>query len=489
MSYLAPGLFSAASPKPLRDHQVRALEMLRRSLTAGNRRVVVQLPTGAGKTRLAAEIVSGALAKGNRVAFTVPAISLIDQTVAAFESEGIYAIGVMQANHVRTDREQPVQVVSVQTLGRRKRPDADVVVIDECHLQFAAVKSWIADEPGKVFIGLSATPWARGMADQWQDVVVPVGMQDLIDRKLLSPFRSFAPSHPDMSGVAIRNGDYADDGSAEVMGGLVGDVVSTWLEKANLRPTLVFAVNRAHAAQLVEQFARAGVRMGYCDANVDLVERQYLFREMANGNFCGIVNVGTLTTGVDADIRCIVLARPTRSEMLFVQMIGRGLRIADGKDHCLILDHADNHARLGFVTDIAHDRLKGGKERQSTAKERGDPLPKECGSCGLLKPPRVLCCPKCGFEPTPQSGVEVEDGDLIEITRKPAKPDKQRLYSELLAVAKQRGRSRGWVAHAYREKVGVWPRGLSEQPIAPSPETISWVRAKDIRWAKRRVSC
>lgn len=476
--------------KPLREHQLRAMGMLRQSLRAGNRRVVVAMPTGAGKTRLAAEIVNGALLKGNRVAFTVPAISLIDQTVQMFESEGIDAIGVMQGNHVRTDRSQPVQVVSVQTLSRRQRPDADVVVVDECHVRFASVRDWMKAEPGKVFIGLSATPWARGMAGDWQDLVVAVQMEELIERGFLSPFRVFAPAHPDMSGVAIKGGDYAEDGSAKVMGSLVADVVSTWAEKARGLPTLVFAVNRAHAAQLVEQFASAGIAMGYCDANVDLIEREFLFRQMVRGDIAGIVNVGTLTTGVDADIRCIVLARPTRSEMLFVQMIGRGLRTAHGKVECLVLDHADNHARLGFVTDIRHSRLKGGKERKEpTRQERGEPMPKECSSCGLLKPPKVRRCPKCGFEPKPQSNIETEEGELIEIARhmkaqKLKGEQKQKFYSELVAIARQRGRSRGWIAHAYRDRTGVWPRGLAELPVAPSPATIAYVRAKDIRYAK-----
>lgn len=477
----------AKRPTILREHQLRAVGMLRQSLRSGNRRVVVAMPTGAGKTRLAAEIVNGALAKGNRVAFTVPAISLIDQTVAAFESEGIDAIGVMQGNHVRTDRSQPVQVVSVQTLSRRRRPEVDVVVVDECHCQFAAVRAWIKDCPSTVFIGLSATPWAKGMADDWQDLVVAVRMQELIDRGFLSPFRVFAPSHPDMTGVAIRNGDYAEDGSAKVMGGLVADVVSTWAEKARGLPTLVFAVNRAHAAKLVEEFAQAGIRMGYCDANVDLVERHYLFAQMARGDLAGIVNVGTLTTGVDADIRCVVLARPTRSEMLFVQMIGRGLRTAPGKDACIILDHADNHARLGFVTDIHRDRLRTGKDkREATRKERGEPMPKECSSCGLLKPPKVHKCPKCGFEPVRQSTVETEEGELVELRRKAkaGRDEKQRFWSMARFVDAERGKGGRLAKALYKGKFGVWPQGLSDLPIRPDGEFLSYERSRRIAYAK-----
>lgn len=478
-------------PRPLRPHQRTAMQMLREKLIAGKRRVVLQMPTGAGKTRTAAEIVAGALAKGNRVCFTVPAISLIDQTVEAFEQEGIDCLGVIQASHPRTHYGMPVQVASVQTLARRElEMTFDVVVVDECHLRFEVISEWMQREPKTVFIGLSATPWARGMADDWETLVRPVSMQELIDAGFLSPFRVFAPSHPDLTGVRTVAGDYHEGQLGEVMGEsrLVADVVDTWLKRAERRPTLVFAVNRAHARQLQEQFGSAGVAMGYCDAYVDLIERQVLFERLAKGELAGIVNVGTLTTGVDADIRCIVMARPTKSEMLFVQCIGRGLRTAPGKDDCLILDHADNHARLGFVTDIHHPELLAGKDkRPETRKEKGEVMPRECPSCGVLKA-KGGECPSCGFTPSRQSEIEFEEGELVEV--KPGKPDreaKQAFYSQLLAVAAERGRSPGWVAHAYRDKFKVWPRGLDAVWAVPSPEVLSWVKAKDIRFAKRRA--
>jgi superfamily II DNA or RNA helicase len=486
-------LFTEATfqPRPLWPHQSRAITLLRESLMAGNRRVVLQLPTGAGKTRTAAEIVNGALAKGKRVCFTVPAISLIDQTVEAFEREGLDWIGVIQANHPRTDYGAPVQVASVQTLAQRQLSiGTDMVVVDECHQRFAVISRWMKREPSKVFIGLSATPWAKGMADDWQALVAPVRMQQLIDSGFLSPFRVFAPSHPDLSGVRTVAGDYHEGQLGEAMGDsrLVADVVETWAKRAEGRPTLVFAVNLAHARKLQSAFSDAGIAMGYCDAHVDLIERKVLFDRMARGELAGIVNVGTLTTGVDADVRCVVMARPTKSEMLFVQCIGRGLRTAAGKTDCLILDHSDNHARLGFVTDIHHDKLLSGSEkRPATRKERGEAMPRECPSCGTLKAGRE--CPSCGFVPERQSTIEFEEGELVEVEPKQRRADmadKQAWYSQLVAVANERGRSKGWVSHSYREKFGVWPRGLSERPLPPSLEVIGWVRAKDIRWAKRR---
>lgn len=481
---------SKHEPKPLRPHQSAAIALSKRAILSGWDRFVVQMATGAGKTRTAAEIVSGALAKGKRVAFTVPAISLVDQTVAAFEAEGIDAIGVMQANHVRTNRAQPVQVVSVQTLNRRQRPEADVVIVDECHVQHKPVLEWMADRDARrVFIGLSATPWARGMADHWQGLVVPVTMQELIDAQFLSPFRVYAPSSPDLSGVKIVAGDYHEGQLADVMGGasIVADVVQTWKQRAQGLPTLVFAVNRAHAAQLVQQFADAGVAMGYCDANTDIVERQFLFRQMARGDISGIVNIGTLTTGVDADVRCVVLARPTKSEMLFVQMIGRGLRMAPGKAEALILDHADNHARMGFVTDIHHDKLLSGKDKQHpTKQDKGEVTPRPCPSCGALK--KGGACPSCGFKPERKSEVEVEAGELIEFRAKPPKhnrEEKQKFWSMAQHVDRERGKGGKLAKALYRSKFGVWPQGLSDSPMKPDGAFLSYEHSRRIAFAKR----
>lgn len=486
-------LFTAeATARPLRPHQHSGLALLKRSFMAGNRRVVVQMPTGAGKTRFAAEIVSGALAKGNTVAFTVPALSLIDQTIESFAVEGIDSVGVMQGSHERTDMTQPVQVCSLQTLAQRGCPDTDVVIVDECHMRFKVLSEWMRKRPRTTFVGLSATPWARGMAEDWQDLVCPVRMQELIDQRFLSPFRVYAPSHPDLSGVKTVAGDYHEGQLAEVMGDrvLVADIVETWLKRANWQPTLVFAVDRAHAAKLQTEFAAAGVPMGYCDAKIDRMERRVLFDQMARGEIAGICNVGTLTTGVDADVRCIVLARPTKSEMLHVQIIGRALRTASGKSEALILDHADNHARLGFVTDIHHDRLLSGSDKPPrTRKELGEAMPKECSSCGTLKAPKVRECPSCGFTPTRQSEIEAEEGELQEITRgkpKPTMADKQAFWSMANYVDRERSKGGRLAKALYKGKYGVWPKGLNSAPVPPSPEFLSYEKSRRIAFAKSR---
>jgi DNA repair protein RadD len=286
------------------------------------------------------------------VLFVVPALSLIEQTVQMFWDEGIRDLGVIQADHAMTAPERPVQVASVQTLMRRALPGCDVVVIDEAHRWFDFYGTWMTHpEWARIpFIGLSATPWTRGLGRYYDDLIIAATTADLIEAGFLSRFRVFAPSHPDLSEVRTVAGDYHEGDLGEVMSErtLVADVVETWLKRAQNRSTLCFAVDRAHAKHLQAKFHEAGVATGYVDAHTPPDERERVRQQFADGRLRVVCNVGCLTTGVDWDVRCVILARPTKSEILFVQIIGRGLRTAEGKDDCLILDHSDTHLRLGL---------------------------------------------------------------------------------------------------------------------------------------------
>jgi len=207
-----------------------------------------------------------------------------------------------------------------------------------------------------------------------------------------------------------------------------------------------------------------------------------------------ICNVGVLTTGFDSDVRCIILARPTKSEILYTQMIGRGLRKALGKDHCLILDHSDTTLKLGFVTDIHHDALDDG-ERKRAVPEKREALPKECPKCAYLRPPKVRTCPACGFEATPVNKVETEMGELYELTREKSIratewpiEKKQAFWSELLLHAHLRGYKRGWAYWAYKHRMKVGPANSLQERLAQyiSPATEAWIRHYNILKAKQR---
>jgi len=453
------------------------------------------MPTGGGKTLTATKIIEMSLAKGHRVIFTAPAISLIDQTVDAFEAEGITGIGVMQAKHPRINSMARVQIASVQTLSRRDIPRAAMIVVDECHLRAKVIEGLMNDRPDVFFIGLSATPWATGMGLLWQDLVIPITMQELIDQGFLSKFTAYAPDVPDVSGVRTIGGDYAEDQLAAVMGEakLVGNVVETWLAQGENRPTLCFAVNRVHAALLQDQFQRAGVSAGYVDANTDLIERRLINSRFRAGEVRVICSVRTMITGVDLPVSCIIDAAPTKSLIMHVQKIGRGLRVNPGSEDCIILDHAGNSLRLGLVTDIHQGTLDTTQPGEKRREELAVNLPKPCVVCGVVH--TGLTCPGCGHERKAvsrigdASGVEAADGQLVEITGKvktPTMADKQAFWSMALRVDRDRGKGGRMAKALYKGKFGTWPRGLEDRQEGPDHAFMNYVKSRQIAYAKSR---
>jgi DNA repair protein RadD len=454
-------LFSIlARLRPLRSPQVAVLEALRRSLAAGKRRPMLQAPTGFGKTLLAAHIVAGALGKGKRVAFCVPRLTLIDQTVAAFDAEGIRAVGVMQSYHPLTDHEQPVQVCSAQTLARRKLPEVDLVLIDEAHEHHKSIFRWMADCPEVPFIGLSATPWSRGLGKFYDSLIVAATTRELIDAGFLSDFVAYAPSDPDLSAISTRAGEFQQDELADAMdkASITGDIIAEWLKRGENRPTIAFCVNRRHAQHVCERFVEAGVAAEYADCDTASEDREEMFARFRCGETKVLCNVGILTTGVDLDVRCIVDAQPTKSRILFTQKIGRGLRTAEGKDKLIILDHGGNNLRLGRVTDIGQTHLDDSSKRKgSTRKERSEPLPKPCPECKAVLGYKARECSACGAKIIAVTEVHEAEGDLVELgarvsgARKATPDDKEAFYRELKWVQSHKGHRSGWW-HKYQER-------------------------------------
>jgi superfamily II DNA or RNA helicase len=385
---------------------------------------------------------------------------------------------------------------------RREIPRADLVIIDEAHVMFDFYHKWFNNPEWQniPFVGLSATPWQKGMGKLYQSLIIGTTTQELIDAGHLSNFRCFAADHPDLRGVKTVAGDYETKSLSKAMDKptLIGDIVSTWLEKANGLPTLCFGVDRVHAKNIQKQFEAAGVKTAYQDAYTDFAERRQIATDFNNGDIQIVCNVGTLTTGVDWDVRCIILARPTKSEILYTQIIGRGLRTAEGKKDCLILDHSDTTLRLGFVTDLHHDKLDSGEKKGKREAAKAERLPKECSKCKFVKPLRVFECPNCGHKPDPKDNIYSAVGELNEIIRDGKRKssswtqsEKAQFYAELLGHCQAKGYKQGWAYHAYRRKFGVGPKG-NTYPLPPSPATLSWIRhmniAKAMMKAKRETN-
>lgn len=466
--------------RALRPRQSDAIQAVRGAIREGHRRIILQAPTGFGKTLVSAHIISSALQKGSRPLFTCPAISLVDQTLRAFEKEGITDIGVMQAQHARTNKHAAVQIASVQTLIRRERPDVNFALIDECHESFEALEKMLdSDEwKDKVVIGLSATPWAKGMGLRWTKLVIAATINDLIADGHATPAIIYGPDVDlDRGGIAVSKGEFEEASASAAMSSasIVGDVLKEWQEKSPREKTFAFCVNRDHAKAQMDAFVDCGIPFGYIDAYTPQDTRKALFGKMRYGEIAGIASVGCLIRGVDEDVRCILDLQPTTSEMRHVQKWGRGVRTAEGKEFLIGLDHAGNNAALGLFTDVFHDHLDSKKpgERGEAYKDDYKPAkPRKCEKCHTMIPPGARKCPTC-FEKVPLSpGVTVVKGRLVEIGSGPKidVKERQRWYSAFLWHARKCGMKDGWAAVQYREKFGVWPRDLRVQGKVPPKE-------------------
>lgn len=491
----------------LRPYQANAVQQLRIALAGGAMRIMLYSPTGSGKTEIALAIIHGALAKGKRVAFLCNRVHLVEQASRRFYASGIEH-GIIQADNTR-DLHHPVLVASIQTVARRGFPDVDVIVIDEAHAVAGSkdFRQVVFLNSARPMIGLSATPFSRGLGKRYRELgdtplfeklVVAASIAELIESKFLVDADFYAPAEPDLTGVkmtrtAFGEADYNEAalGRAVDKPELVGDIVSHWRKLATGTPTVCFATNISHSKHIVEQFRAVGVAAEHIDCYTDDDERKAILARIESGETTIISNVGILAEGWDFPAcRTLILARPTKSLIRYVQMVGRVLRRFPGKERALVLDHSGTVKRLGFPTDDLPLELDDGKPTQAgTGQERKPALPKPCPSCAYVKPAKVHACPKCGFAPERQNDVDVGAGELVAVKRgkRAIRVDtKQHVWSQLLFVARQRSYSRGWCSHKYREMFDVWPKGLNDVPAAPSQELLNWLKSRAIAHAKAR---
>lgn len=489
----------------LRQYQLEALNALRCGIREKSGPQILMMPTGSGKTTVASAIKQGVQGKGKRAFFVVDSLELVDQAVDRFVADGL-DVGVIQGQHFMTDYSRQIQVATIQTLRARwpqlvERVKPDLVVIDECHVLHKAHCQIIdeCNQSGIPVIGLSATPFRKGLGRIFKRLVVGTTLTELTEQGFLVPAQCYAPSVPELTGLKTTSlGDWAEEALAEVMGAakIMGDVVTNWLNLARGRQTIVFGCNVAHSRELCRQFTTAGVRAAHVDGYMDEAERYQIIKAFRAGEITVLCNVAVLTKGFDApETSCVVIARPTKSLMMHYQMMGRGLRIAEGKADCIIIDHAGNCLRSGIPTEPLPTELDEGagknSDRRSRDQERPERLPRPCPKCSYLF--SGSACPSCGFKPQAHEDVEWVDGRLVPIGEtKPKKKtftsaEKQDIYAQFLGYALQHRFNPGWAYHKCVEYCGSAPRstrGVSAKQ--PTEDLCRWIKHINIKYAKRR---
>jgi superfamily II DNA or RNA helicase len=315
----------------------------------------------------------------------------------------------------------------------------------------------------------------------------------LTEQGYLVPARYFSVSEPDLSRVRTVAGDYhkGDLEQAVNRPELVGDVVETWLQRAGGRRTVVFATSIDHSIALADAFQRQGVASEHVDAHTPMIEREQIFQRFRSGQTQVLTNCFLASYGFDLpDLACVVFARPTKSLVLYLQPLGRGLRPAPGKSDCLVLDHAGVVHRFGFATDERLWTLDGtyALEDHKTRQKMVEEKTLTCPECAAVFQ-RSRTCPECGYEFVPKGRmVETLDGELVEIGHglPPELVDREAFYRELLGICHERGYRDGFAFHKYVEKFKAKPpyHWREMTPLEPSVETRRWVKSRNIAWAK-----
>ena len=492
----------------LRDYQIECVERLRDGVRAGHRKQVLMAPTGAGKTEIASYMLAEARAKLSRCLFIVDRVNLVDQTSERLDSYGI-PHGVIQAGHWRTRLHERIQVCSAQTLERRGIPeDVSGVFIDEAHCMRKQVTEFLQAYEG-VVIGLTATPFTKGMGKVYTNLVNVTTMNELISREFLVPLKMYAAKSIDVEGMKVIAGEWAEK-EIETRGmEIVGDIVTEWQNKTSLHfggpvKTIVFSATVDHGEELCKQFRDAGFnfkQISYRDGNDD--NRRAIIEEFrkADSEIHGLISCEVFTKGFDVpDVMCGISARPYRKSLSsHIQQMGRVMRASPNKPFGLWLCHSGNVLRFREdVEDIFQHGMTELDDGKLEAKTRKEPTEKErneikCG-CGYLMLPSDLACPGCGKVRQHRSMIEQVPGEMVELTGKVANKnatweEKQALMAGLKTYAAEHGYALGWAAHKYHEKYGVWPNDPRVKSIAPgplSPELARWVRSQAIRWSKRR---
>lgn len=464
----------------LRDYQEAALDMLREAFKAGHQAVTLYLATGGGKTEIAIAMLHACKVKGTRAAMLLDRIVLCDQTSQRLDKYGIDH-GVLQSGHWRYRPSELIQVCSAQTIEKRGSfPGLSLLIIDEAHQSRAQTIEFIQNNPHIKVIGLTATPFTKGMGSVYSHVVSPITTKKLVDAGSLVPLRVFISKEIDMTGAKKVAGEWSQAEATSRGKKITGDIVAEWIKKTHEifgkpEKTIVFCAGVDHGVDLQAKFREQGynfVSISYKDDDQfkkDVIED---FNK-PDSDIIGLIATDILTKGFDSPaVRIGVSARPfTKSLSSHIQQMGRVMRTYPGKDFGLWLDHSGNYIRFREdwedVFENGVSELDDGKEKPKKEPDEKEKKESKCPACGALWPRGSDTCSNCGHVRERKNLVQSVPGTMEELGSM-SRDDKQAWWS----MAQWKVQAGSWsdkrALANYRERFGVWPKGLHDMPMMPT---------------------
>lgn len=433
----------------LRDYQQRAIADLRAAYARGRRAPCLVLPTGAGKTVIAAEIIRASIARSKRTLFLVHRQELLAQSVAKLEATGITDLRIIQAGNDLGSPMAPVAVASIPTLTRwtDRQPPADLVIVDECH--HVVAKTWLrlADHYRAAhLLGLTATPQradGKPLGDVFDVIVVGATVAELTGLGHLVPCRVYAPPQQlETNEIAISPVDayrkHGDDARA-----------------------VIFCVTVEHARRVADEMNEAGIKTGVIWGSMSLTDRRATLSALDAGTLTAVASCHVLTEGWDSPrVATCILARKPQHAGLYLQMVGRVLRPAPGKSRATLID----------LCGSVHDHGPPDLEREFTLDGKGisktdrDTI-RQCPNCGGVFVAGPEACPMCGVE-LPRRARDLPSAigaELVDLSNLPRLPPRKYTLS---IVAKFAGRCKRCSSAIHVGEQIYWTKG--EKPVHAS---------------------
>ena len=423
----------------LREYQQDLYQKTVDAFRQGNKRVLVTVGCGAGKSYIFAKMAERT--KGPVLVLTHRR-ELLDQTGRLFQQHGINArveMVLTEANH----------------LGEHERPA--LIITDEAHLSRS--NSWmkVIDYYNTHTVGFTATPVrldGKPLGDIYSALVTGVSVRWLIDNKRLAPYEYYAPTVVETDGLRVQMGDYVIKDLEQLMSdrAIYSDVLKSWERLAKGQKTIAYCVSVKHAQDTAKMFTDAGYPAVEIDGSTPPKKRAEIMQNFRDGKIMVLCNVGIISEGVSIDdVTCCLLLRPTESHALYIQQAMRCMRYQPGKT-AIIVDCVGNYTRNPLPDADVEWSLTESVRKKPKLNDEGDFVIRTCPSCFKVFKTAPIC-PYCGAEyPLHQREIKAhQDIELARITAKEAdrvaeakkaarrEQGRAQTFEELLAIGRAKG--------------------------------------------------